>query len=163
MTADRLIDEGYKVSFMPFHTVSPDDDREEVRRIRNLMHSEADVLHRPTSIRSALETLGGAALVVGLRLHSLILASLQATLFVSVDYDIKIRGYMEHMKATEYIAEINQGLERLYEKTRQALDNQEKYSLSLGRRVNAVRGSINTEADRLVSVLNQRNSGSRRI
>ena len=163
LTADRLIDEGYKVSFMPFHTVSPDDDREEVRRIRNLMHSEADVLHRPTSIRSALETLGGATLVVGLRLHSLILASLQATLFVSVDYDIKMRGYMEHMKATEYIAEINQGLERLYEKTRQALDNQEKYSLSLGRRVNAVRGSINTEADRLVSVLNQRNSGSRRI
>jgi hypothetical protein len=67
-----------------------------------------------------------------------------------------------HMNASEYLSETTHGLGRLYENTKQALNNQEKYSKSLGKRANALRGLINSEANRLVSVLNQRNNGNRR-
>ena len=114
--ADRLIKDGNRVSFMPFHVVPPDDDMEEIRIIRNLMSCEPDVLPRPENTAKALEIIGGAALVVGLRLHSLIFASIQGTPFISVDYDIKIRGFMELMGTSQYLSDSRQGLETLYQK-----------------------------------------------
>ena len=37
IAADSLVESGYDVVFMPFHTVHPDNDLEEIRVIRNLM------------------------------------------------------------------------------------------------------------------------------
>ena len=162
-TADRLIERGYDVAFMPFHTVPPDDDREEIRVIRNLMRHEATVLPRPEDTVAALKTIGDAALVVGLRLHSLVFASMQGTPFTSIDYDIKIRGYMEHMQAQEYLSETTKGLDNLSTKTEKALIDKNEYSYRLGNRVKSLRRAINNEADRLASLLSERNSRSNRF
>ncbi len=159
--ADTLLDQGYHVAFMPFHTIPPDDDLEEIRVIRNLMHCEPETLHRPTSTEHALETIGNAACLVGLRLHSLVFASIQATPMVSVDYDIKIRGYMEHLNSGAYLSEVNLGLDRLTEKTMQALENKEKYSVLLRKRVTAIRGLVNSEADRVAKHVTPRSTRGR--
>ncbi len=156
VAADRLMDEGYSVFFLPFHCIAPDDDREEIRVIKNLMHNEADVLPRPDTLSDAMGLIGGSALLVGLRLHSLILAALQGVPFTSIDYDVKIRGFMEHMNASQFLSETGMGLNRLHEKTTQALDQREGYSRNLRKRVTSIRGLINSEADRLVSLLTQR-------
>ena len=162
ITADKLIDGGHSVLFLPFHIVPPDDDREEIRVISNLMHNEATILPRPDSTSEALKLIGGSALVVGLRLHSLIFAALQGTPFTSVDYDIKIRGFMEHMNAEEHLSETNMGLNRLYEKSNQLLRHRSQISTRLSKRVNSIRGLINAEADRLVSLLIERNNERRK-
>lgn len=162
IAADRLTEEGYSVSFMPFHCVSPDDDREEIRIIRNLMRHRADVLPRPENSIAALKTIGGAALVVGLRLHSIIFATMQGTPFASIDYDIKIRGFMEHMHAQEYLTGTSEGLNKLNEITEKALRDKEKYSNRLVNRVKALRRTINDEVNRLAKALNQRSNSSRR-
>lgn len=155
LAADRLIEEGYRVSFMPFHCVAPDDDREEIRVIRNLMRCEVEILPRPKDTTDALREIGSSTLVVGLRLHSLILASIQATPFVTVDYDIKIRGFMEHMDSQEYLSNTVHGLDALYEKSRQALNHRE-YSKHIKKKASNLRRLINSEADNLVRVLTQR-------
>ena len=163
VAADRLIQDGFQVSFMPFHCVAPDDDREEIRIIQNLMRSEAETLPRPKDTGDALEKIGESSLVVGLRLHSLILASLQATPFVSVDYDIKIRGFMERMNSLEYLSDTEQGLDRLYEKAKQALTNQRGYSKHIKKRVSHLRSLINSEAHKMVQALTQRISENKRL
>ena len=163
IAADRLIQDGYRVSFMPFHCVSPDDDFEEIRIIQNLMRSEAEVLPRPENTVEALEIIGRSALVVGLRLHSLVFASLQATPFISVDYDIKIRGFMEHMETPECLSDTVQGLESLYLRAKHALENQHEYSRHIKKRVSHLRGLINSEADNLVQALNLRRNESKMI
>lgn len=156
-TADHLIELGYNVSFMPFHCVQPDDDIEEIRIIKNLMHSEPDTLQRPKDTTQALEIIGQATIIVGLRLHSLILASMQGTPHVSIDYDIKIQGFMEHVNSESYLTEINLGLDRLTEKTLNALEKRENYSALLRKRVTAIRGLINSEMDRVTRYITQRN------
>ena len=154
--ADTLLDQGYRVAFMPFHTMPPDDDLEEIRVIRNLMRFEPDLFPRPENTTHALEIIGNASCLVGLRLHSLVFASMQATPMVSVDYDIKIRGYMEYMNSRTYLSELNLGLDRLTEKTLQALANREQYSKDLRKRVTAIRGLVNAEADRIAKHVAQR-------
>lgn len=162
IAADRLIRDGYRISFMPFHCNAPDDDREEIRIIRNLMRSEADLLPRPEGISEALEIMGASTLVVGLRLHSLILASLQGIPFITVDYDIKISGFMDRMNAPEYISDTSYGLDTLYVNAKQALSNQHQYSKHINKRVSHLRSLINSEADNLVQALIQRINENRK-
>lgn len=156
-TADKLLEADYQVAFMPFHTVPPDDDLEEIRVIKNLMHSEPETLQRPRNTSEALSVIGRAALLVGLRLHSLVFAAIQGTPHVSIDYDIKIRGYMEHIYTAYYLSEPNLGLDRLYMKTMEALENREQYTKNLSKRVNAVRGLVNSESDRVADYITMRN------
>jgi polysaccharide pyruvyl transferase WcaK-like protein len=157
-TADKLLEDDYHVAFMPFHTVPPDDDLEEIRVIRNLMRSEPETLQRPRDTEEALSIIGRAALLVGLRLHSLIFASMQGTPHVSIDYDIKIRGYMAHMNTANYLTELHLGLDRLHTKTREALENREQYSKNIKKRVNAVRGLVNSESDRITDYITMRST-----
>jgi polysaccharide pyruvyl transferase WcaK-like protein len=151
--ADQLIEEGYKVSFIPFHCVLPDDDREEINEICKLMRHNAELLPRPKNTNEALEVIGRADLLMGLRLHSLILASLQGTPFVSINYDIKIKGFMRHMFGSDYFIEVNQELNELYDKAKLIINNQKEISKDLTKRVNTLKKLIGFEADRLVSTI----------
>ena len=151
--ADLFIEEGYKVSFIPFHCVLPDDDREEINEICKLMRHNAELLPRPKNTKEALEVIGKAYLLVGLRLHSLILASLQGTPFVSINYDIKINGFMRHMFCSDYFIEVNQELNDLYDKATLIINNQKEISKYLLKRVNTLKKLIGFEADRLVSAI----------
>jgi polysaccharide pyruvyl transferase WcaK-like protein len=121
------------------------------------MRSEPETIQRPIDTEEALHIIGRAALLIGLRLHSLIFASIQGTPHVSLDYDIKIRGYMEHMNTAEYLSELNLGLDRLHKKTIEALKNKEKYTKTLRKRVNTVRGLVNSESDRVTDYITMRN------
>ncbi len=160
LAADRLINEGYSVCFLPFHCVAPDDDREEIRVIMNLMRNTPGILARPDTVSDALKLIGGSALVVGLRLHSLVFAGIQSIPFVSVDYDIKIRGFMDYMNTNKFLSETGMGLTRLSEKSLRALTQREPISASLRKRVTSIRGLINSEADRVVDLLTRSNDDS---
>mgnify|MGYP006282563777 CR=1 FL=1 len=158
IAADNLVKEGYRVSFVPFHTRPPDDDGEEIRIIHRLMKNSSEVLPRPGSVVEALGLLGEASLVVGLRLHSLILASIQGTPFTSIDYDIKIRGFMENMRSLNYLSQHNKGINKLVEKNRIALDNNREYTASIGENVDKIKERINADSDILISSLLRRNN-----
>ena len=104
--ADALLREGHQVLFVPFHVAEYDDDRREIGVIRAAMRERgAAALDRTLSPEAAASLLGSPSLVVGLRLHSLILAASQGVPVVSVGYDEKIAGFLDMAGVPECLAE----------------------------------------------------------
>lgn len=92
---DHLLDEGFEVVFLPFHRGPVDDDNEEIKAIAEMMRGSAKALREDLLPGEAMSVLGCMQLVLGLRLHSLIFAASQGVPVVGVDFDAKIRGFME--------------------------------------------------------------------
>lgn len=153
-TADSLVKRGCQVVFLPFHTVRPDDDRTEITRIRNLMkHRDVTVLEHPGTPMKAMKILGKARLVLGLRLHSLILAASQGVPVASMDYDIKIRGFMELAGVLDCLSHLDEGLFDLENRVGSTLDRHERYSRILEHSCEQMRRRIMSEAVRLANLL----------
>ena len=145
--ADHLISRGYEVRFTPFHTVPPDDDRQEITRILNLMKSgDAETLPRPASPEAALRLTAEAGLVVGLRLHSLILAGLSGTPVASVGYDMKIDGFMGLAGASRSLCHAEDGLDALSARVDHIIDDHEEAQRTLADNVEMMRRRISSES-----------------
>ncbi len=153
IAADSLVELGYDVVFMPFHTVHPDNDLEEIRVIRNLMKRDAQVIPRPDSPEKGLRMISESAMVVGMRLHSLVLAASCGVPFTSIDYDIKIGGFMDHMGLDGLKCKPEGGLRSLVEASESILEDRIAISRKIRGRVKEVRRLIGTEADRLANAV----------
>jgi polysaccharide pyruvyl transferase CsaB len=97
---DALVERhGVRVIFLPFRAHAVDDDAAACRRIAERMRHTDVVEHVavPATPEAAVELLGGCDLVVGTRLHSLILAAATATPFVGFDYMPKVRFFAEQL------------------------------------------------------------------
>ena len=152
--ADGLVRKGYDVKFTSFHTVYPDDDREEIRVITNLMsEKDVEVLDRPQSPVDALKLISEPILVVGLRLHSLVLASSCGVPFTTIDYDIKMRGFMSHMGMGGLCCSTIEGLQTLGKVSAHAAENNEVYSDRIQKRVREIRSRILDEAEKAARVI----------
>jgi polysaccharide pyruvyl transferase CsaB len=90
---------GTRVAFVPFRSHAEDDDREVCAAIRERMrHTEAaTTLEVPGSPAVAAAFLSRCELVVGTRLHSLILAAAGGTPFHALDYMPKVRFFCERV------------------------------------------------------------------
>ncbi|HEX9915863.1 MAG TPA: polysaccharide pyruvyl transferase family protein, partial [Candidatus Bathyarchaeia archaeon] len=151
---DALTEEGLNVYFTPFHTVRPDDDTLETARIMNLMRSrDAETLGRPPSPGEARSILGSADLAIGLRLHSLVLAAAAGTPTATVDYDPKVRGFMEMAGAQEYVCRPEDGLGALTDAAHRALDERDQVRERLRDSVEAMKRRIMGEAVRVSGLL----------
>ncbi len=152
--ADGLVRQGYDVKFVPFHTVHPDDDREEIRVVMNLMAEKGvEVLDRPGSPIDALRLISEATLVVGLRLHSLVLASSCGVPFTTIDYDIKMRGFMSHVGLGGLCCSTIEGLQTLGKVSIHAAENHKVYSDRVQKRVREIRRRIKEEAEKAARVI----------
>lgn len=106
--ADHLLSLGFEVVFLPFHRGSVDNDLAEIRAIVSLMHGSASkIIEGDLLPGEALSVLGCMKLVFGLRLHSLIFAASRGVPVVGVNYDFKIRGFMELAGAGECLCEVS--------------------------------------------------------
>jgi len=94
---------GYQVVFMPMHVSSVDNDLKEIESIKRLMTVKIPNLPMMTP-GDVATILGCASLVVGLRLHSLILAASQRVPVVTIGYDDKVRGFMEMMDLKKFVS-----------------------------------------------------------
>jgi polysaccharide pyruvyl transferase WcaK-like protein len=103
--ADELTTAGYNTVFLPMHCAKADDDAREIKVIEVQMKTTAVTILRPLHPRITAAFLGSASLVVGLRLHSLILAAAQGVPIVGVGYDEKIRGFMEYAGVPDCVVE----------------------------------------------------------
>ena len=104
-TADKLSEAGYTVIFLPMHSASNDDDLVEIRIVRRSMKLPSWIVGGTLDPHIVASFLGSASIVVGLRLHSLILAASRGVPIVSVGYDEKIRGFMEYAGVGDCVSE----------------------------------------------------------
>jgi polysaccharide pyruvyl transferase CsaB len=106
---DVLIDRnGARVQLVPFRSVQGDDDAGVCADLAGRMGHSPDVhvLPVPTSPEAAGELVARSQLVVGTRLHSLILAAAAAVPAFGLDYMPKVRFFAERVGASRQIADL---------------------------------------------------------
>jgi len=152
--ADGLSEEGYEVVFIPMHRVPPDDDIGEIKEVTGLMRSRTrkvvDVGLLPGEVMAVL---GQMRIVLGLRLHSLVLAAAQGVPIVGVGYDRKIGGFMELAGVGDLVCPSPASSEVLIERVGRALDDRKERGRSLLRSCGEMRERVEGEARQLAALL----------
>ncbi len=93
-TCDKLIEMGYRVVFLPFHF--PRDIAPARDTIKMMRHSEqALLLKQHMNVQEMLGVLSGLHMMIGMRLHSLIMGAVMLIPVVGISYDPKIDGFMK--------------------------------------------------------------------
>jgi len=123
VVGDRLSSSGYHIVFIPFHCAPGDDDMVEISLIRGMMSEPSTVLGSMRAPEEAEWLLGRMELVIGLRLHSLVLAAMRGTPIVGVDYDPKIGGFMEYAGAGDYLCRLDDSVDGIIRCSERGLDN----------------------------------------
>lgn len=89
---DELVKKGYQVVFLPFHFP---DDIVPSREIVNLMKESATVIRDQLGVVEMLGVLSPLHLLIGMRLHALIMASVMEVPVVGISYDPKVDAFMK--------------------------------------------------------------------
>jgi polysaccharide pyruvyl transferase WcaK-like protein len=153
--ADRLTETGYDVVFVPMHRGPGDDDTAEITMIREMMNETSSLTVYPSSPQNAMWILGRMELVLGLRLHSLILAASAGVPIVGIDHDPKIRGFMEHAGAEDYLSGVEDSPEELTRQIEKALDNRSSMKRRLRDSCERMRAKIMEESQRIAEIINR--------
>ncbi|MGC3972990.1 MAG: polysaccharide pyruvyl transferase family protein [Nitrospira sp.] len=103
---------GYHILFFPMHTVDPDDDRVPAENVVERLGAAADPA-RVSVVRSQYQPremkgmLGLMDLVVGMRFHSLLLASSMGTPIVSIAHASKSESIMDLIGQREHMVRLS--------------------------------------------------------
>lgn len=123
--ADYLSSIG-KVVFIPMHAATPDNDVEAAEEIIKLMKYSSKVKsitkqYNPQEICSIFSRLD---LIIGIRLHSLVIAAAANTPIVSISYAPKLAGFINIIEQSQYMCELESlSFEDLKSKVENALSN----------------------------------------
>jgi polysaccharide pyruvyl transferase WcaK-like protein len=153
--ADWIAERGHDVIFIPMHQAPGDDDTAEITEIRGLMHQPSRVAAHPGSPEKALGILQRMELVLGLRLHSLILGAAAWTPVVGIDYDPKIRGFMEQAEAEDYLTGVRDTPEALTRQIADALDSHTTITRKLLKNCERMKTLIKQESNRIPEITNR--------
>ena len=113
--ADFLVEQyGATVHFLPFRTHKygyhpTDDDYISIMNVlRYSRYSAQFVVHRYfESLQNLNQLIGALDLMIGMRLHSLILTAGSGVPIIAVEYDPKVRGFMEEIGQSELSIPLN--------------------------------------------------------
>ena len=134
--ADYLI-ENYKVKiiFLPFKF---DEDVHVSEEILSLMKNQADILKAKLEPEELISILSRLSLVVGVRLHSIIFSSMANIPFIAVNYDPKVKYFVEDLGLSELLLEIDEdmSLKNIQEKIKYIRENNDKIKDILLEKVN---------------------------
>ncbi|PBB06441.1 polysaccharide pyruvyl transferase CsaB [Salimicrobium humidisoli] len=92
---DRLAESGYTVLFISMHGVP---DTEAAEDIAHLMKTEPLISPSHLSLEEKAALIESSALLIGMRLHSLILAANAFVPFAAISYDPKIDSFAKELK-----------------------------------------------------------------
>ena len=149
-SADYFTELGYPVGFLPMHKAG--GDLYEINEITQRMNSTDYTIFHIDDPRTACKQFAGARMVLGLRLHALILSAMQGIPVMSVDYDLKIRGFMEQVVAEDYLI-FPEDQQEKYLKTIDRILNDSEIGLKLSDRVAYINNRILAKARTLRDIL----------
>ncbi len=97
-----------KIDFIPFRNGSPDNDVVIAEEVSSRMKNRPGnmVMATPPTVMEYMDMLEGCDLVIGMRLHSLILAQANGVPGVALSYMPKVRAYMEEMKQKDFCVDL---------------------------------------------------------
>ena len=105
IAADFLVEHyNAKIEFIPFRITSYDDDRVVIKQVMSYMKRKdgANVYPHTPTVDEFINIIKESSLVIGMRLHSLILAASVGIPVIGLAYMPKVRGYMECIEQSKY-------------------------------------------------------------
>jgi polysaccharide pyruvyl transferase WcaK-like protein len=95
------------ILLIPMHVGTTDDDRQVGRLLEKYLRGDTYVTHAPViGVTSAIEAIRSCDAVVGMRLHSLILAAMNGVPSVALAYDDKVFRAMERIGRSRFAVPI---------------------------------------------------------
>lgn len=110
---DQLIMEDIQPVFMSFHL--PDDLEIAKKAIKQMKQKGAFLIDKPLEINEALSIISHMDLLVGMRLHSLIMATMLEIPVVGISYDPKVGSFLESIKNNSIFTTENVNKHELFE------------------------------------------------
>ena len=151
--ADHLSNLGYRVVFIPMHDAPFDDDTAEIAVVRGMMRKPSLALNTIVSPEMLIGLLGRMDLVVGLRLHSLILSAAMGVPVVGLNYDPKIAGFMEYAGVEDYVSDATETGKMLVRRIDEGLNSGETLKRRLLDSCENMRKRVMDEARYIVELL----------
>lgn len=130
---DARADAGYRVTLLPFQTMH-DDDRVVLADLysRVTKKDSIELVEKAEDLPSIMRRIASADLVVGMRLHSLILSTVQETPFVGLSYSDKVTNFCWSVGMEESCFDLgNWNRDAFSRETEQILTNTEEVRLLL--------------------------------
>jgi polysaccharide pyruvyl transferase WcaK-like protein len=153
-TCDFLVNKGFSVVFVPFHTTPKDNDLVEIHNIVNIMKKKDFViLDRPGSPQDYINIICSSNLVIGLRLHSLVLSALAKVPYLSVEYDTKIGGFMTLTGMNRFLWKIYDDYHFMLKGIERINKDRRKIHTHLETRVKNIQINILKEAETISSLI----------
>lgn len=147
---DELIQRGYRVILLPFHFP---DDVCVCREVARLMKEEAVLIKEQCTVIEMLGLLGELKLVVGMRLHALIMAAVMGVPAVGISYDPKVDSFLKISEQPNAGRVETLDYSVLSEEVFTVLDNYEEALERLSRRVNELRAESRRTAEYVLELL----------
>lgn len=91
---------GARLVYLPYHL---EKDLPLARTLAALSPAQGLIFENSLTTREALELMGGLDLLIGMRLHALMLAAICGVPFVALPYDPKVNAFLDFMGAHNYI------------------------------------------------------------
>jgi polysaccharide pyruvyl transferase WcaK-like protein len=123
-TIDRLTAEGREVVMMTAHS---NDDRWALEIMRNAGHPDLSYLAGYDDLDNSLRLIASADLVIGERLHAVVLAAAMGTPFVAVEYRPKVRDFAASVGREDVVVRTD-AIERLDEVIDLALERSAEHA-----------------------------------
>lgn len=131
---DHATQNGADIVFVPMHG---EHDDQVSREVAELMKSDSHIAPFDASIEEKIVMIGKSNLLVGMRLHALIFASVMDTPFLALSYDPKINAFAEisGQPVAAHVSEMGWDGDSLYEHITSKLENEQEEILRLQEKV----------------------------
>lgn len=143
----------FLVPFQPQNDLSLYDD---LRKI--IKHPEVDYLYDEINPAQMLSLFSKLSLIIGMRFHAIIFATICSIPFIAIDYDPKVRNYVKALGLSELLLNINQlSVKNIADKLKYVKDNRENIKFILSTAAEKYQDSANAGADKLISFIEEYN------
>ncbi|CAM4188657.1 CsaB protein [Bacillus manliponensis] len=154
-TLKKLKREGYHILFVPMHGPF---DQSASRDVINLMGEEAHMLPYQMDLDEKIAILSQCSLLVGMRLHALILTAVANTPMIGISYDPKIDSFLQQVNQP-MIGSVDGDWtsETLYNMAKKQLQQKEQVERALEHRVDELRLQISKASEEIIEDLKKNN------
>lgn len=148
---DHLVQQGFQMIFLPFHFPG---DICVCRDVAKLMKEESYLIKDNLSSAEMMNVVGKMHLVIGMRLHALIMAGTQGIPFVSISYDPKVERFARLMGQVAACSVENMSCSDLKKSVEQILRDYSLIKESLLKKAEACRSEAQETAKLAVKLIN---------
>ena len=151
--ADYLIEKQQaKLIFLPFQM---NEDLALINDIiKQMNHSSVDCLDQEVSPAQMLSLFHKLSLIIGMRFHAIIFATISNCPFIALNYDPKVRNYVNSLGLSELLLNINElTIKNIDNKLKYIKDNQVKIKSILNSATKQYQDRANLGNDRLKNII----------